>query len=261
MLGLSLPSAMGGGKCDRSTVTRVARKHLVRHGPTTSRRAPTRSRRAPGQASVAWARPRGVAWCDARARFHTCRVPSPFAKVPQGHRRARSPTSRRIPSEAHLSAQRPQAGQEPRIPGPHVHPCWSVHHPQPACQGPGPAVGLIEPIRDRRTFEALRTDAIRVRRGPLSVAFLDEDPHGPTRLAFAVPKRVGNAVTRNRLRRRLRAILADLVRTEAAVLPGGAMMVSVAPDAVQRTFAELERDVIDVLDALQARRARSRGGR
>jgi hypothetical protein len=39
------------------------------------------------------------------------------------------------------------------------------------------------------------------------------------------------------------------------------MMVSVAPDAVQRTFAELERDVIDVLDALQARRARSRGGR
>lgn len=93
------------------------------------------------------------------------------------------------------------------------------------------------------------------------MAFLDEDPHGPTRLAFAVPKRVGNAVTRNRLRRRLRAILADLVRTEAAVLPGGAMMVSVAPDAVQRTFAELERDVIDVLDALQARRARSRGGR
>lgn len=80
-------------------------------------------------------------------------------------------------------------------------------------------------------------------------------------MAFAVPRRVGNAVTRNRLRRRLRAILGDLVRSDATALPGGALMVSVAPDAVKRTFPELKRDVVDVLDALRARRARPQGNR
>lgn len=167
--------------------------------------------------------------------------------------------SRRIPSEAYLSAQRPETGQESRISSPYVHPGRSFHPAQPPGQGPSSAVGLITPIRDRRTFEALRTDAIRVRRGHLSLAFLDDDPHGPSRLAFAIPKRVGGAVTRNRVRRRLRAIFADLVSGDADAVPSGALMVSVAPDAVNRTFTELKHDVTRLLDALQERRALTGG--
>ena len=56
---------------------------------------------------------------------------------------------------------------------------------------------------------------------------------GPPRVAFAVGRRVGGAVVRNRLRRRLR----ELAR--ASSLPGGAWLVSAAPAAGSASFAEL----------------------
>jgi ribonuclease P protein component len=52
-------------------------------------------------------------------------------------------------------------------------------------------------------------------------------------VAFAIGRRVGGAVVRNRLRRRLR----ELAR--ASSLPGGAWLVSAAPGAATASFAEL----------------------
>ncbi|MEZ5137626.1 MAG: ribonuclease P protein component [Acidimicrobiales bacterium] len=43
-----------------------------------------------------------------------------------------------------------------------------------------------------------------------------------TRVAHAIPKRVGGAVERNRLRRRLRAIVAELAEVPGAVPAGAA---------------------------------------
>ncbi|WP_371748986.1 ribonuclease P protein component [Aquihabitans sp. G128] len=65
----------------------------------------------------------------------------------------------------------------------------------------------------------MRTEGTRVRRGPLSLVFLDDDPAGTPRVAYAITKRVGGAVVRNRLRRRLRAICADLARPGPVALP------------------------------------------
>ena len=113
---------------------------------------------------------------------------------------------------------------------------------------------MITRVRDRRTFAALRTDGVRVRRGPLSITHLDDDPDGPTRLAFAITRRVGTAVVRNRLRRRLRAICVDLDRTRPTLLPGGALLLAPGPDAVRRTPDEMRNDVIRILDELQSRR-------
>jgi len=64
------------------------------------------------------------------------------------------------------------------------------------------------------------------------VAWVD-DGRRPPRVAFAVGRRVGGAVVRNRLRRRLR----ELARRSA--LPGGVWLVSVAGDAAGASFAQL----------------------
>jgi len=74
-------------------------------------------------------------------------------------------------------------------------------------------------------------------------------------VAFAITKRVGGAVVRNRLRRRLRAICADVHRSGTTVLPPGALLISAGPDAVRRTPDELRNDVVRLLDALESRRA------
>lgn len=83
---------------------------------------------------------------------------------------------------------------------------------------------------------------------------LDDDPGGDTRLAFALTRRVGGAVVRNRLRRRLRAIVIDLDRNRPGLVPGGALLLSAGPDAAQRRYDELVHDVVRLLEDLRSRR-------
>lgn len=65
----------------------------------------------------------------------------------------------------------------------------------------------------------------------------------PARVAFAIGRRVGGAVVRNRLRRRLRAIVVD------AAPPPGAYLVSAAPEAALLPFPELKAQVTKALQA------------
>lgn len=81
---------------------------------------------------------------------------------------------------------------------------------------------------------------------------LADDPSGgPPRVAYAMTKRVGGAVVRNRLRRRLRAVVAEQARSGR--VPSGALLISAGPDAVRRQPDELRNDVVRLLDALEAR--------
>jgi len=69
-------------------------------------------------------------------------------------------------------------------------------------------------ITDRRTFQDLRRHGRRVRRGPLTVTWLPAAAGtavDPPRAGFAVGKGTGGAVVRNRVRRRLRAALRELL--------------------------------------------------
>jgi ribonuclease P protein component len=59
------------------------------------------------------------------------------------------------------------------------------------------------------------------------------------RVAYAVGKRVGGAVKRNHLRRRLRAAVAEV----AAEVPPGAYLVAAGPEAGGIGFEELKRTV------------------
>lgn len=90
-------------------------------------------------------------------------------------------------------------------------------------------------MRHHRTFERLRHGSSRGRSGPLSVGFVGETSWSKAEIAYVIGRRVGTAVTRNRLRRRLRAIVAD----ETMPLPAGAYVVGVAPAAAHLGFDEL----------------------
>jgi ribonuclease P protein component len=112
---------------------------------------------------------------------------------------------------------------------------------------------LIRRVRDRATFVALRAHGIRVRRGPLSAVHLPRDGDD-VELAFALPRKVGGAVQRNRVRRRLRAIIAELETSPAGRAPRGVLLVGAGPDAVDRTTDELRNDVQRLFTALATRR-------
>jgi ribonuclease P protein component len=72
-------------------------------------------------------------------------------------------------------------------------------------------------------------------------------------VAYAVPKAVGGAVERNRLRRRLRAAVREL---ESELVPGGRYLLSAGPAALKTNPTELSDTLRAVLRAARERAAR-----
>jgi ribonuclease P protein component len=149
--------------------------------------------------------------------------------------------------EENLSAQEAQEDAHARVSGPDVDAGRPSSAKGPAAQGPSQAQRLIWRIRDRATFDAL-TSARRRRRGPISMTFLPGDPSIPPRVAYAVGKRVGPAVVRNRVRRRLRA--ATLAH-RSELQPGGGYLFGAAPAAGAAPFAEIDAAMGELLAAAE----------
>jgi ribonuclease P protein component len=140
--------------------------------------------------------------------------------------------------EAPVPAQQPEAQEEARFPRAHAHPRWSGRHQGPAPAGPFPALGLILPVRDRATFQAL-SRARRRTAGAVTLRFVPGAPGDAPRLAVATGRAIGNAVTRNRIRRRLRAA----VMAHREELVGGAYLFGGSRDAATVPFDVLRDEV------------------
>ena len=98
-------------------------------------------------------------------------------------------------------------------------------------------------VRGRDAFAELSRRGRRVREGPLTVVHLAGP--GDPRVAFAVGRRVGAAVVRNRLRRRLRAVWRGLD------VPAGDYLIVAAPPAAQLSFDELGDRLRAAVDRLE----------
>ena len=100
---------------------------------------------------------------------------------------------------------------------------------------------MIGRIRSRDTFDRLRRDGIRLRVDPLWCTFLPAADLRSAYVAFAIGRSTGNAVVRNRLRRRLRALMAG-----SDAVPGW-YLIGAAPGATELTFGELATRVDELL--------------
>jgi len=117
---------------------------------------------------------------------------------------------------------------------------------------------VLPPVRRRDDFDALSRSRARARSGPLRLAWSpppDDDDPGTVRVAYAVPRALGTAVVRNRVRRRLRAMTAELAA--AGDLAPGLHLVGAAPGAEALPAAELRRHLRTAARALAARTGRS----
>ena len=156
-------------------------------------------------------------------------------------------------SEAHVPAQQPPPRQEARFPPPHGHPSRPQRPAVASPQGPSTSVGLIWRIRDRRSFIELRRRGRRAHHGVVTVTFASDpvtSPAEPPRVGFAVSRKVGSAVVRNRIRRQIQAHLRSISDTMAS----GIYLVSLRPTAATVDRATLLGDVDACLDRLASRR-------
>jgi ribonuclease P protein component len=100
-------------------------------------------------------------------------------------------------------------------------------------------------ITDRATFEALRRSGRRARSGPVSVVYLNDDGDR-ARVGYAVGRRIGGAVERNRLRRRMRAVIQEIEK-ETGLRPGAYLVApgrtasGLGHDELSRTLREAMR--------------------
>ena len=96
-------------------------------------------------------------------------------------------------------------------------------------------------LRKRREFEECYASGVRVSGRHLQVFVLPASGSAAcTRLGISVPKRVGDAIVRNRVRRRLR----EIFRRTRALMPArrAAIVVNARPSAATASFQELSED-------------------
>ncbi len=96
-----------------------------------------------------------------------------------------------------------------------------------------------ERLRASTDFAAVRTKGRAVHGTATTLSWV-ATARAQNRFGFVVGKRVGNAVQRNLVKRRLRAVMES---RKVALAPGHDIVVIARPGAAGQTFAELERDV------------------
>src|SRR5262249_964330 len=137
-----------------------------------------------------------------------------------------------------------EAQEEARLPAPDAYPGRPGGHRPPAVQGTRAPLRLIWRIRDRASFRAL-AGGRRRRKGVLVLTAVPvAEAGGRPRVGYAIDRRLGNAVTRNRVRRQLRAA----VREQASgLVRGHAYLIRALPGSAEASYRELSETLAVLL--------------
>ena len=95
---------------------------------------------------------------------------------------------------------------------------------------------------------------VAVQPQPSSEGSAEAIPPESIRVGFTASRKVGNAVKRNRARRRLKALVREMIATGAN--PGLDLVLIARPATVDRPFDELRRDLQQSLQRTKAARKR-----
>jgi ribonuclease P protein component len=161
--------------------------------------------------------------------------------------------------EAHFPAEQSRACPPPRFPSAYVDRCWPQYLERPPRAWPQEAVGLTPETADRdmRGYSIIkkRADFLAANRGkryatPGFVLLVkdrhDDDP--AVRLGITITKKVGNAVVRNRMRRRFRELAREMLGDKGKA---GADHILIGRDGgIERDFGELRADMAKALGKL-----------
>jgi ribonuclease P protein component len=154
--------------------------------------------------------------------------------------------------EAHLSTEQSGSRTAPRVPLPHGDRRWTQGPERP----PRPRPQEAERVERSLAFLRKRSDYLAANKGrrASTTGFLllvrdraDDDP--AIRAGFTVTKKIGNAVVRNRMKRRFRALAREVLPT--AGLPGADHVMIGRPSGVERDFALLRQDLNRALERLR----------
>ncbi|HEX2146290.1 MAG TPA: ribonuclease P protein component [Pseudorhizobium sp.] len=102
-------------------------------------------------------------------------------------------------------------------------------------------------LKSRPQFLAVRAGEMRRGRNFLVEVLDRQEPETPARVGFTVTKKHGNAVERNRMRRRLK----EAVRTSAAfaMKPGHDYVIVARREVLTVPFAELTAQIVERIEA------------
>ena len=115
-------------------------------------------------------------------------------------------------------------------------------------EGPAPPGRVTRRAGERPAFIQAFKEARTVRSGPFVVSWLPSSTLNPPAWTYSIGKPVGNAVTRNRLRRRLREAVRQL-----SDVPPGHYLIRTRPYAAGLTFGEVRRHLAVTTTLLGAR--------
>ena len=108
---------------------------------------------------------------------------------------------------------------------------------------------MIGRLSGRADFARVRAEGVRHGRGPIRLVSRFDPTTKNARIAFAIPRSVGNAVVRNRIRRRIRAVLQDLHREEPAFPARGDHLIRVMAPIDDWSHATLRHTMSTLLTA------------
>ena len=159
--------------------------------------------------------------------------------------------------ETDLSTKRAQTREDTRLSQADVDQGRPGSDQGAPCEGTPAPVGVtvesaasrVGPVQSRQTYADLRKPSGRGRSGPVSVSFLDRPEWVHPQVAYAVNRKVGSAVERNLLRRRMRSIL----RERPTRLPAGAYLVRCGTDGPALDFHELKVAMSQAIEKATAR--------
>jgi ribonuclease P protein component len=142
--------------------------------------------------------------------------------------------------EAHFPAQQSRPGPSSRFPSPDGdsgRPCRDPRAPRPRSSQ---AVGLNK-LRKRAEFLAANTGKRAPMPGFVLLVRDRADESSEVRVGFTVTKKIGNAVVRNRMKRRLRALSREVLAAEGVA--GADHVLIGRAGGIERDYAALKAEL------------------